>query len=209
MVRAGKAGNIQGLLLACQETLLMDLNAPKNETQLLHFLWISRSLRILFRTLWDWQRHEDLLLLTEQTLPFFLALPWRAGLETLWWNFKATLAARGQIAAATKLDAFRENELMLQDALGQTEVSYTLLAEVLIQPLSPTQMLIQLRKLEVNFKRRTLSELQGIAFTLVEQIESGQLDIQPERQASLSENVVVWLNIWPEAMTQFKAVDGE
>ena len=209
MVQAGKAGNIRGLLLACQETLSMNLNAPKNETPLMYFLWISRSLRILFRVLWEQQRFEDLLLLTEQTRVFFLSLPWRAGLEALWWNFKATLAARGQIAANVKLGAFRENELMLQDALGQSDLSYTLLAEVLIQPLSPTEMLLQLRKLEVNFKRRLLPELQGIALSLIKQLESGRLDIRPKRQALPSEKPVLWLTIWPEAMAQFKADHGE
>ncbi len=205
MVRAGQSGNIPGLLLACQETLLMDLTAPKNETQLLHFLWISRSLRILFRVLWDRQRYEDLLLLTEQTLPFFLALPWCAGLEALWWNFKAILAARGQDAARMQLNVFRENELMLQDALGQTDLSYTLLVEVLLKPILPTEMLVQLRNLEDIFKSRSLPEIEGIASLLIQQIESGQLDIQLELRPPLpSKQALIWLEIWPEAMAQFR-----
>jgi hypothetical protein len=209
MVRAGKAGNVEGLLSACQETLLMELIPPKNESQLLHFLWISRSLRILFRTLWDRQRYEDLLLITEQTLPFFLALPWCAGLEALWWNFKATLAARGQAAAARKVGAFRETELLLQDALGQADLSFSLLAEVLIKPGLPIEMILQLRNLEGIFKSRSLPEIEGITFLLIQQIESGQLNIQAERQAPIPSNdASAWLEIWPEAMAQFKADHG-
>ena len=104
-----------------------------------------------------------------------------------------------------QLNVFRENELMLQDALGQTDLSYTLLVEVLLKPILPTEMLVQLRNLEDIFKSRSLPEIEGIASLLIQQIESGQLDIQLELRPPLpSKQALIWLEIWPEAMAQFR-----
>lgn len=172
LLEAGKTGDILGVLLACQEVLSMELTPAWRETQLLHFLWISSTFWILFEVLWVEQRYEELLVLSEQTLPFFLALPWRSGLDALWWNFKITLAARGQGVARVKLEALRENEQLLQKALGQVDLSYTLLVEVLLEPLLPLERIPKLRKLEAVFKARLQPELEQIAGWLAEQVET-------------------------------------
>jgi hypothetical protein len=206
MGQAGKSGNTQALLSLCADLLAIQ----KQQPHMMRFLWINRSLQMLFQSLWDGKRYSDVQVLAEQTLPFFMALPWRAGLEVLWWDFKATLAAQGQVTALMKLKALCVNERRFQDALSLADLSYTPLAEALLKPLTLNERVSGLAELAAAFKRRSLPDMEQIALSLAEQIESGQFAIHPAKQAAIPvEGACPWLDIWPIAWANFRSGDSK
>jgi hypothetical protein len=49
MGQAGKSGNTQALLSLCADLLAIQ----KQQPHMMRFLWINRSLQMLFQSLWD------------------------------------------------------------------------------------------------------------------------------------------------------------
>jgi hypothetical protein len=67
-----------------------------------------------------------------------------------------------------------------------------------------------LAELAAAFKRRSLPDMEQIALSLAEQIESGQFAIHPDKQAPIPvEEACPWLDIWPLAWANFRPGDSK
>jgi len=191
--QAGKAGDITTFLALSTEMLSLQQQTPYAE----RFLWSSRSLRMLFHAFWEQQRYSDLLFLAEQILPGYLSFPWRTGLKLRWWDFKATLAAHGQIMAEEKLEALRQHEGKFQEALGQVDLSFTPLAEELLRSASSYEMATYLHELAIRFKTRSMPGMEHETLKLLSSLQVGKLRIETTSTAELpSRDVIESLEKW-------------
>jgi hypothetical protein len=173
--QVARSGDIVKFLALCPELLTDELEYP----QIMQLLWIQQSLRMLFRRLWRQQRYGDLQLLIERAMPFFMAFPWRAGLEAHWWDFKSTLGARGQLAAEEKLTLLQEYERKFQEALGKIDHPYTALGEVLLHSAPKEGTIIKLREMANELKRMSQVRAETDAHHLINDLSAGRLIIQP------------------------------
>lgn len=191
--QAGKAGDIHTFMALSAEILSIQRQEPYAE----RFIWSSRSLRMLFHTFWEQRRYSDLLFLAEQILPVYLSFPWRTGLKLRWWDFKATLAAHGQIIAEEKLEALRAHEEKFQEALGQVDLSFTPLAEELLRSASRTEMASYLHELATRFKIRSMPGMERETLKLLSSLQVGKLRIETTSTAELpSREVIDSLEKW-------------
>lgn len=172
--QVARSGDVAKFLELCPALLTEGLEHP----QIMQFLWVQQSLRMLFRRLWMKQNYGDLQLLIERGLPFFMAFPWRAGLEVRWWDFKATLAAKGRTAAQEKLVYLREYEHKFQEALGQINHPYTTLGEVLFVSKPGDGMIMRLRSTAETFKRVPLFRVETEIHHLINDLRDGRLIIR-------------------------------
>lgn len=175
--QAARAGDVVHWLSLCPQLLTENQAEPPIRQS----LWVQQSLRMLFRRLWMQQRYSDLELLVGKTMPFFMAFPWRAGLEVHWWDFKATLGTRGQFAAEEKLVLLQEYEQKFQEALGKIAHPYTTLGDVLLHSAPKDGMIIKLREMAIEFKRKSQVRTEKEAHHLIKDICDGRLIIQPSR----------------------------
>lgn len=175
--QAARAGDVVRLLALCSALLTENQVDPP----IRQALWVQQSLRMLFRRLWMKQRYSDLELLTGKAMPFFMAFPWRAKLEARWWDFKATLGARGQLAAEEKLILLQEYERKFQEALGKIDHPYTALGEVLLHSAPRNGAIIKLREMAIELKRGSEVRAEIEAHHLITDLSSGRLIIQPAR----------------------------
>jgi hypothetical protein len=136
---------------------------------------------MLFRRLWRQQCYGGLELLIGRAMPFFMAFPWRAELEARWWDFKATLGVRGQIAAEEKLIRLQEVERKFQEALGKLDHPYTALGNVLLHSAPRDGGIMKLREITIEFKRKSQVRAETEAHHLVSDLSAGRLIIQPSR----------------------------
>ncbi len=136
---------------------------------------------MLFRRLWRQQLYGDLELLVGRAMPFFMAFPWRAKLEASWWDFKASLGARGQFAAEEKLILLHEYERKFQEALGKIDHPYTALGEVLLHSEPGKGAIIKLREMAIELKRGSEVKAEIEAHHLITDLSTGRLIIQPSR----------------------------
>jgi len=173
--QAARAGDVAGLLALCHPLLTENQAEPP----IRQALWIQQSLRMLFRRLWMQQRYGDLQLLIERAMPFFMAFPWRAELEARWWDFKATLGARGQIAAEEKLAFLQNHEQKFQEALGKIDYPYTALGNVLLHSAPRDGVIMKLREMTIEFKRKSQVRAETEAHHLINDLSAGRLIIQP------------------------------
>jgi hypothetical protein len=174
--QVARSGDVAKFLELCPALLTEELEDP----QTMQFLWVQQSLRMLFRRLWMQQRYGDLQLLLERSMPFFMAFPWRAGLEARWWDFKATLAAKGQVVAQEKLIFLQEYERKFQDALGQINHPYTTLGEVLLHSTPGGDgMISRLRNTAETFKRVPLFRVETEIHHLINDLRDGRLIVRP------------------------------
>ena len=173
--QVARTGDVAGLLAICPPLLTENQAEPPIRQS----LWMQQSLRMLFRRLWRQQRYGDLQLLIERAMPFFMAFPWRAGLEAHWWDFKSTLGARGQLAAEGKLIILREYERKFQEALGKIDYPYTALGEVLLHSAPREGAIIKLREMAIELKRMSQVRAETEAHHLINDLSAGRLIIQP------------------------------
>lgn len=175
--QAARAGDVAGLLAICPPLLTENQAEPP----IRQALWMQQSLRMLFRRLWMQQRYGDLELLIERAMPFFMAFPWRAELEARWWDFKATLGARGQSAAEEKLGFLQAYEQKFQESLGKLDHPYTALGKTLLYAPPREGAITRLREMVVEFKRTSQARAETEAHHLVSDLSAGRLVIQPTR----------------------------
>ncbi len=173
--QAARAGDVAGLLALCPQFL----TESQAEPPIRQALWIQQGLRMLFRRLWMQQRYGDLELMVGKVMPFFMAFPWRAELEARWWDFKATLGARGQLAAEEKLILLQEYERKFQEALGKIDHPYTALGEVLLHSMPRDGVIVQMRELAAEFRRKSQVRAETEALHLIQDLCDGRLIVGP------------------------------
>jgi hypothetical protein len=177
MGQAARSGDVVKLLSLHSELFFYEREEPK----ILRFLWMQQSLRMLFRYLWSHQQYSDLQLLVESTLPFFTLFPWRAGMDAHWYDFKVTLASKGQAAAEEKLGSLREYEQKFQEAFGQVVLPYTNLGEVLLSTALGDGMVSNLRDIAIVLRRKSFTRVEKEIHRMVDEIVDGRFEIQPKR----------------------------